>query len=238
MLSETEVHGHLDSIVKLLFGQADDTGETPQALLRAVAGSADDVGGALQELLRACLDVRGVPLEERLEKPKAFLQSQLEEGGCLTDAHLAALFLGPSGFVARLSDLVEDVPKAPALTGRMLGDFAAAGRIPLRAVCDAILEDKPRGGGGDGGADEAGAQAEEEEGADPPLVDADKALPLVVELLKRWREVAGDDEGAAAREAWAATGLQWSQLLPGFAREEADVTKALQRHEGTWLNSA
>jgi len=70
VLSETEVHGHLDSIVKLLFGQADDTGETPQALLRAVADSADDVGGALQELLRACLDVRGVPLEERLEKPK------------------------------------------------------------------------------------------------------------------------------------------------------------------------
>jgi hypothetical protein len=69
-LTETEVHGHIESITKLLFGQADDTGETPEALLGAVVESADDVGGALQELLRQCLDVRGPGLEERLEKPK------------------------------------------------------------------------------------------------------------------------------------------------------------------------
>ncbi len=127
--------------------------------------------------------------------------------------------------MARLSDLVEDVPKAPALTGRMLGDFAAAGRLPLRAVCDAMLEAQGGGGGGD---DEGDAPE------DPPLVDAEKALPLVVELLNRWREAAGDD-GAAAREAWAAGGLSWAQLLPGFAREEADVAKALERHGGAWL---
>jgi hypothetical protein len=69
-LTETEVHGHIESIMKLLFGQTDDTGETPEALLAQVVESADDLGGALQELLRQCLDVRGVELDERLEKPK------------------------------------------------------------------------------------------------------------------------------------------------------------------------
>jgi hypothetical protein len=163
-----------------------------------------------------------------LVPPQAFLSDQLEEGGCLTDEHLAALFLGPSGFVARLGDLAEDVPKAPALTGRMLGDFAAAGRLPLRPVCDAMLEAVAGGEDGEGGG---------EGGEDPPLVDAEKALPLVVELLNRWREVAGDD-GAAARAAWAAAGLSWAQLLPSFAREEGDVAKALERHGGAWLAAA
>lgn len=157
---------------------------------------------------------------------------QLEEGGVLHDEHLTALFLGSSGFVARLSDLVEDVPKAPVLTGRMLGDFVAAGRLPLRAVCDAMLEDKPRGGGGSGSGDDG--DGGDDEGGDPPLVDAEQALPLVVALLNRWREVAGD-EGAAAHAAWAASGLEWKQLLPEFAREDADVSKALEKHGGSWL---
>jgi hypothetical protein len=146
--------------------------------------------------------------------------------------HLAALFLGPTGFVARLADLAEDVPKAPALTGRMLGDFAAGGRLQLRAVADAMLQDKARGSSGGGGDDED--EGGEDEGEDPPLVDAEKALPLVAELLNRWREVAGDD-GAAAKAAWTASGLSWGQLLPSFARSEADVAKALDKAGAAWL---
>ena len=122
--------------------------------------------------------------------------------------------------MARLSDLVEDVPLAPVLTGRMLGGWVAAGRLQLRDIADAMLNDDPVGEG--------------EGGADPPLVDAEKALPLVVELLNAWRSAAGDD-GAAARAAWAATGLDWRQLLPEFAREDADVAKSLEKAGGAWL---
>jgi hypothetical protein len=157
--------------------------------------------------------------------PQAFLVAQLE-AGVLTDGHLAAAFLGPEGFVAGLADLAEDVPKAPPLTGAMLGDFAAAGRLALRPVVDAALAERPRGGeegeDGEGGGD------------DPPLVDAEQALPLVAALLNRWREVAGDD-GAAAKAAWAAAELEWGQLLPSFAREPADVAKALSKHGAEWL---
>ena len=156
-----------------------------------------------------------------LPNPQAFLKAQLEEGGCLTDKHLSALFLGPSGFVARLSDLAEDIPKAPVLTGSMLGDFVAAGRVGLRPVVDAMLEEAPSSDGDDAG-------------GDPPLVDAEHALPLVVALLNRWREIAAD-EGAAAKAAWAGTGLEWSALQPEFARDAADVTKALDKAGGTWL---
>jgi hypothetical protein len=156
-----------------------------------------------------------------------FFKAQLEEGGCLKDEHLAALFLGPTGFVRRLSDLAEDIPRAPVLTGRMLGDFVAAGRVPLRPVVDAFLEEAPRREGDDAGGDD-------EEEADPPLVDAEKALPMVVALLNRWRDVAGDD-GAAAKAAWAATGLEWAKLQPGFARSDADVADALKKADGEWL---
>lgn len=90
-LSEVEVHGHVESIVKLLFGQTDDTGETPQELLRAVVSNAEDVGGALQQLLRQCLDVRGVPLEERLEKPKVGARKGLGEYRCLGSAESPAI---------------------------------------------------------------------------------------------------------------------------------------------------
>ncbi|KAI8471249.1 MAG: MIF4G domain-containing protein [Monoraphidium minutum] len=227
-LSEAEVQGRVTSIVKLLFGQADDTGETPEALLAGLVAGAEDVGGALQQLLHQCLDVRGVPLDERFEKPKAFLQAQLEAGS-LGDAELASLFLGPGGFVSRLADLVEDVPRAPALTGRMLGDFAAAGRLQLRPVADAALSERPRGSGG-------GEEGDEDEGEDPPLVDAEQALPLVAALLNRWREL-GDDGGAGAapRAAWAASGLAWPQLLPSFARGPGDVSKALDKHGAAWL---
>jgi hypothetical protein len=159
------------------------------------------------------------------------LQQQLESGG-LSDAHLAALFLGPSGFLARLADLAEDVPKAPALTGRMLGDFAAGGHLQLRAVADAVLQVKARGSGGDGGGDEGDGGSDG--GEDPPLVDAEKALPLVAELLNRWRAAAGDD-GAAAKAAWADSGLSWGELLPSFAREEADVVKAVEKHAVAWV---
>jgi hypothetical protein len=69
-LSQAEVQSAVESIVKLLFGQTDDTGSTPEELLRLVVGGAEDVGEALQEVLRRSLDVRGVALEERLEKPK------------------------------------------------------------------------------------------------------------------------------------------------------------------------
>jgi hypothetical protein len=70
-MSDAEVSGAVDSVVKLLFGQADDTGEAPEDLLAAVVAGAGDVGAALQELLRRALDVRGAPLEERFDKPKA-----------------------------------------------------------------------------------------------------------------------------------------------------------------------
>ena len=56
----------------------------------------------------------------------------------------------------------------------------------------------------------------------------------MVALLKAWRDTAGDD-GAAAREAWAATGLEWKQLQPEFAREDADITAALDKAGGAWL---
>ena len=172
--------------------------------------------------------MRGVELGERLEKPKALLLAQLAEGGCLTRDHAAALFLGRDGFVARLADLAEDVPKAPLLTGRVLGDFAAAGHVALGPVLEA-LQERPDAEAGEGGDDE---QPE-----DPPLVDAEHALPLAAALLNRWREAAGD-EGAAAKAAWAAAGGDWARLLPGFARSEADVAKALDKHGAAWVASA
>jgi hypothetical protein len=168
------------------------------------------------------------PSQNRPAPRQVFLQAQLEEGGCLTDAHLAALFLGPGGFVTALPDLAEDVPKAPVLAGRMLGSFAAAGHgVGVRAICDAMLDDPPR-------QDEDAAEGDPPN-MNPPLIDAEQALPLVAALLARWREAAGDD-GAAAREAWSAAGLEWAQLLPDFAREESDVQRALEKAGGTWIS--
>ena len=120
------------------------------------------------------------------------------------------------------------MPKAPLLTGRVLGDFAAAGHVALGPVLEA-LQERPDAEAGEGGDDE---QPE-----DPPLVDAEHALPLAAALLNRWREAAGD-EGAAAKAAWAAAGGDWARLLPGFARSEADVAKALDKHGAAWVASA
>lgn len=102
-----------------------------------------------------------------------------------------------------------------------------------KARYQARAQREARAGSGGGG----GEEGDDEEGADPPLVDAEQALPLVAALLNRWRDVA-DDGGAAAKAAWAGASVEWASLLPSFARGEGDVAKALSKHGGDWLAAA
>jgi hypothetical protein len=87
-------------------------------------------------------------------------------GGDLSAALLA--------MVATMPDLVEDVPKAPLLLAALIGHFMAAGQLDfgLGELAAAVREAGADAGDGeqDGGDDEQ----------DAPLVDAEKAAPMLV----------------------------------------------------------
>lgn len=59
-------------------------------------------------------------------------------------------------------------PQAPKLCGQLFGDFAAAGRLSIGALGNAILSVEPM----------------EEEG-DPPLVETENGMPVILNLLGR-----------------------------------------------------
>lgn len=71
-----------------------------------------------------------------------------------------------------LPDLVEDVPKAPVLLAEVIGHFMAAGLLTfnLPDVAKAVKE---------AGAEDAAA-GDDEEAMDPPLIDSEKALPMLL----------------------------------------------------------
>lgn len=77
--------------------------------------------------------------------------------------------------VATLPDLVEDVPKSPVLVAEVIGHFLAGGHLSfgLQELYAAVKE---------AGADQQGGGGEEGDGEseDPPLVDAEKAAPMLL----------------------------------------------------------
>jgi len=73
--------------------------------------------------------------------------------------------------VATLPDLVEDVPKSPVLVAEVIGHFLAAGQLSfgLAELAAAVKE-----AGADGG------EQQEGDAEDPPLVDSEKAAPMLL----------------------------------------------------------
>jgi hypothetical protein len=79
--------------------------------------------------------------------------------------------------VATLPDLVEDVPKSPALVAELIGHFLAAGQLSfgLQELAVAVKE----AGVEQQAAAAAGGDGEEDE-QEPPLIDHEKAAPMLL----------------------------------------------------------
>lgn len=112
------------------------------------------------------------------EQPPQSQQQQLVTGADLSSALLA--------MVATLPDLVEDVPISPLLVAELAGHFLAAGQLSFTlaefaaAVREAGAEDaaeEPKASKGEDGGDQ---EEEDAEAQEPPLIDAEKALPMLL----------------------------------------------------------
>lgn len=102
-----------------------------------------------------------------------FLEAQLKESEAplISKADMSTALLA---LVGVLPDLVEDVPKAPLLAAETIGHFMASGLITFglgdlaKAVKEAGAEDAAKGGD------------EEDEALEPPLIDSEKAAPMLL----------------------------------------------------------
>jgi hypothetical protein len=97
-------------------------------------------------------------------------QQQQQQAFAGSDLSLALL-----ATVATLPDLVEDVPKSPVLVAELIGHFLAAGQLSfgLQELATAVKEagvEQQAAAGGDG----------DEEAPEPPLIDAEKAAPMLL----------------------------------------------------------
>lgn len=184
---------------------------------------------ALVALLKEGLDVRGLPVEQRLAGLQPFLEAQLrapsaegEPAPLITPADMATAL---TALVGVLPDLVEDVPKAPLLAAEMAGHFIATGLVPL-SLADLAKAVK------EAGAEDAGGEEGEE--ADPALIDAEKAAPMLLVAANAIKAASGED---AAKAAWSEAKIDLAALLPSFLRDSAaeELPKLFAKHEAQYL---
>jgi hypothetical protein len=230
----------------LTMGNAEEAADALQRLRSDGA----DMSLAVRRLLAQALDVRGVPVEERLERLKPLLSDLLsaeaeqaeggKEGGEQPSSRDVVLTRGEfcegvRRFLGDLPGIAEELLKAPVLTASFLADFVADGTLSLADVGAALIAAKGEGDGGDG--EGSGDEGDGEGGDDGGLVEQGLAVPMVARLLAG---VAASQDEDSAREQWRASGLAWDALLPSFERGEgADkaVARELERHGAAFLLS-
>eukprot|EP00879_Flechtneria_rotunda_P018132 GHRR01019014.1.p1 GENE.GHRR01019014.1~~GHRR01019014.1.p1 ORF type:complete len:326 (+),score=149.69 GHRR01019014.1:847-1824(+) len=202
--------------------------EEEDVVLEQLLAASPSTPVGLVALLKEGLDTRGVDVEKRLAGLQPFLEQQISaaDKSLIAMADLSQALLGMVGI---LPDLVEDVPKAPLLVAGVIGHFINTGHLTfgvlelVKAVKEAGADDGKAGGGEDG---------EEEEELDPPLIDSEKAGPMVLIVINAIKAASGE---AAAKSAWTDAGADLASLLPSFAREDADVQQLLNKYDAQYL---
>jgi len=206
----------------LLKGEAlvGDTGDSAATVLADVITKEEQAAPVvILAILLEALNIRGVDMSERLTKLKPFFTEQLAAADSpVTPAVFSQAALG---FVDNLADLVDDIPKAPAVFTEFVGEFVANGTVSFKEVVAAVLD--------------AGERPEKEEGdeeePDMPLVDVGEAGPIVMKLLAAIKVAKGEE---AAKAQWQEAGVQVTQLIPSFEKDGGDKA-LLSKFEAEYL---
>lgn len=205
--------------------------EEDQTVLEQLLAASPAPAVGLYALLKEGLDIRGVEVDKRLEGLRPFLVEQLEGDGDAAPFTRADLSTALLALVATLPDTIEDVPKAPVMVAGLIGHLLGAGHLTfgLAELASAVRE------AGAEDAAEAAAAEGEEEGEDPPLVDAEKAAPMLLAAANAARDASDE---AAARKLWQEASVDLAGLLPSFARdEEGAVAKLVAKYGAEYLTT-